>query len=320
MKKYFFIFFIAANLFALFQDEELEQMWSMIEDINHPTLEEYQLIENYLSAGKRTYLDDLRKSDQIKTHHERLNLILKFKLLGPNQTMPFYKKFDFNITELTERRCIVLFSSANGIYPTKLKKLLKEIEDCGFSGHVLVRIGGFPNTEFGGMKICHVPYSFKVAFLQEAKRLGFKEILWIDLAIHPLNDFETVFSEIQSKGYFFTNVGTLWDNSPTHLPNAAKVLNINPDQYSQIPHISSSMIGLNMENMQAIELLETWYRETEKVYPYITWWPEELSLSVIAWRLGCKPFIRFGNWVCGESEQFQLENRPTIQFYIDALR
>ncbi len=112
----------------------------------------------------------------------------------------------------------------------------------------------------------------------------------------------------------------LADNGASHLPQAATALGISPDLYDRIPHISSSMIGLNMENEKASLLLESWYRETGKGYPCLTWWPEELSLSAIAWQLGCPPTLPFGDFVCMESEQFQLETRPKVAFYLDAQR
>lgn len=316
MKGYFLIFFAVSRIFASFYDEELEEVWSQIKDINHPTLDEYQLMDRYLSTGARPYLDVLSNSDFMEVYRGRLKSILNFRLVGPSDQPPIFEKYDFG----PEEKCIVLFGSSNGIYPKKARKLLKEIENCGYGGHVLLRIGGFPKTESGGLKICHVPYAFKVAFLQEARELGYKKVLWIDLAIHPLTGFDEIFSEIESNGYFFTTVGSLRDNFHSHLPQAALAVGVTPDLYNQIPHISSSMIGLDMENSQAIQLLEEWYQETEKVYPSMTWWPEELSLSVISWRLGCRPLAWFGNLVCAESEQFQLETRPTVQFYLDGAR
>jgi len=81
------------------------------------------------------------------------------------------------------------------------------------------------------------------------------------------------------------------------------------------------MIGLNMKHPKAVQLLENWFVEAENVYPFITCWPEELSLSVIAWRLGCQPYGWFGNTVCGEHELHmpQVRMRP-LEFYIDARR
>lgn len=317
MKWWLFIFWISSQLFASL-DTELEKIWSQIEDICNPTLADYRLIDHYLAQGKRPYLDILRKSDHVELYRERLKAIFNFRLIGPKNESPIFEDHKFRDT--TEPRAILLYSSSNGIYPKKARQLLEEIENSGYSGHVLLRIGGFPNISNGGLKICHVPYSFKVAFLQEARLFGFKKVLWLDLAIHPLGSFDTIFREIDEKGYFFTTVGKLSDNAISHLGIAAEALGIAPNLYDQIPHLSSSMIGLNLEDEKAVRLLETWYEETEKVIPCMTWWPEELSLAVSAWTAGCPPTMPFGNFCCGESEQFQLENRPNVEFYLDGRR
>jgi len=314
IKKIFLLLFITFHPLYPFQDNELVELWSSIADVTNPTIEEYKAIEKYLKDGKRAYLEPL-------AYHDRFIRIRNLHLIGTNNEMPIFEKHSFNINEKSKNRCIVLFASYNGIYPNKARKLLAELEECGYSGHVLLRIGGFPNLENGGLKICYVPYAFKVAFLKEAQWLGYGEILWLDTAMHPLTNLELIFSEIKEKGYFFTDVGFLSDNMSTHLPEAAASLAITTDHYSQIPHISSGVFGVNMENDKAVQLLENWFAETENVIPYITCWPEELSLSVIAWRLQCKPYSWFGNCVCGEHElQMPIIRQRPLQFYIDPIR
>jgi len=313
IKRIGFLLVIVLQAFA-FQDAELTRLWYSIEDITNPTMEEYEKIETYLREGRRAYLDPL-------AHHNRITLIKNLKLIGVNGEMPIFEKHSFKINKDSKTRCIVLFGSYNGIYPQKTRNLLKELEKCGYSGHVLLRIGGFPDLENGGLKICHVPYAFKVAALREAQRLGYEEILWLDTALHPLTNLETIFSVIKERGFFFTSVGFLSDNMSTHLLSAAEFLGVTSAQYQQIPHISSSMIGLNMKCPEAIQLLRNWHAKTEEVYSNITCWPEELSLAVIAWRLHCAPYSWFGNYVCGEHELEipAIWQRP-LQFYIDPIR
>lgn len=308
-----FLLLVVQSLFS-FHDEELEKLWSSITDINHPTVEEYQAIEQYLREGERPYLAPFGD-------HDRVQRIRGLQLIGPNNELPLFEQHSLNVTQETEGRCILIYASYNGIYPDKARNLLTELGTCGYSGHVLIRIGGFPDLEQGGLKLCHVPYAFKVAFLKEAQRLGYKEVLWLDTALHPLTDLELIFKTIKEKGYFFTNVGLLSDNRSTHLSSAAQELGIAAEQYHSIPHISSSIIGLNLLNGRAVRLLKSWHEAAEKVYPFITCWPEELSLSIIAWRLQCKPYGWFGNNVCAAHElnMPDVRQRP-LQFYIDPIR
>ncbi len=298
-----------------YMDEELKHLWSSVVDITHPTLDEYRLIENYISYGERPYLTELY------FRHSRIKMIRNFKLIGPEGQMPIIEKYSFNVTEKTKQRCILLFTSPNGIYPQKARRVLSEIEKCGYSGHVLLRIGGFPNTEFGGLKLAHVPYAFKVAFLREAQLLGYKEVLWIDTAIHPLTDLELVFKEIETHGYFLLWIGSLASGERLHYLSAAKSLGISKDSYEHIRHISSAMIGLKMDHPQAIRCLESWYRATQRVYPNISGYPEELGLSVSAWRAKCTPYSWLGEIVCAESELPSiLQERPRLQVYLDTQR
>ncbi len=298
-----------------YSDEELQQLWASIADINHPTLEDYRRIEHYIREGNRPYLADLY------IYPSRIKIIRNLVLIGSDDKMPYTEKHSFNIDAKTNRRCILLYASSNGIYPQKARNILSELEKAGYSGNVLVQIGGFPNTEFGGIKLCHVPYAFKVAFLREAQLLGYKEILWLDTAIHPLTNLEMVFEQIANKGWFLTSVSSLTGNASAHYPNAAQSLGITRDLYDEIPHISSAIIGLNMENHQAVRLLEDWLKQTERVYPNINGFPEELSLSVTAWRAKCVPYSWFGTITCAQSElPWILQERPTLQFYLDAIR
>lgn len=317
--------FAAFSSLYSYQDEELNRLWNSIADINHPTLEEYQLFEQYLQNGERPYLNGFRQSlltlgDLKSGCLTRLNLMQNFMLIGPNQEMPIIETHCINSDPESKKRCIVLFGSYNRVYPDKVRTLLSELQLCGYAGHVLLRIGGFPNMQNGGLKLCHVPYAFKAAALREAQMLGYKEVLWIDSALHPLSALEIIFSIIRIKGYFFISVGSLKDNLPCLLPDAASSLEITPELYDRIPHLSSCLIGLNFENQKVVQFLESWLIETEKVYPNITWFPEELSFSVAAWRLQCTPFSWLGTFVCNENELLQLKKRPLIHFYLDSLR
>ena len=291
-----------------FYDAELEEVWKSVSNIYHPTLHDYQLFENYLSTARRSYLDYFRSETNPKFQR-----LFDFKFVGEYGEVPIFEKHAFNVNENDMERCILLYSSYNGVYPKKTRKLLAEIEESGYRGHVLVRIGGFPNVANGGLKICHVPYAFKIAFFREAQLRGYKNVLWIDSAIHPLTEFSFTFKHIQDNGYFFTAVATLKDHAPSHNPKAAESLGINESFYEKIYHISTSIVGFNMENKVATQFLDEWYQETERVYPCITLYPEEVAFAVIAWRLKCIPPYSFYHVVC-QGKDFEILDRPIADF------
>ncbi len=308
-----------------FYDVELEHVWNSVSDINHPTLEDYRLFETYLSTARRSYLDYfLPETKQGKVKFIRL---FDFKFVGENDEAPIFEKHVFHVDENDKERCILLYASYNGIYPNKVRKLLSEIKQSGYRGHVLVRIGGFPNVAHGGLKICHVPYAFKVAFFREAQLLGYKNVLWNDSAIHPLTDYAFTFNEMDARGYFFTAIGTLQTTAPYHNPEAALSLGVDVNQYDKIYHISTGLIGLNMGKTEVKQLLDNWYNETQRVYPCITLYPEELAFSVLASRLQCIPYSWFYHFVCEEKEFYNLNvpiadlmRQRQLNFFLDFQR
>ncbi len=313
------------ELTAPYLDDELKALWASIPDLERPTMEDYKAIDGYLELGKRPYLKPLYDSLEemepaIRSSYERrLHLIRNFKLVG-EEKWPLFEKHCLQTEDGDLDRCVLLYGSQNGIYPEKTWMLLNELKKCGYRGHVFLRIGGFPNTPNGGLKICQVPYSFKAAFLKEAQLLGYKNVLWLDTALHPLTNLDSVFDEIESNGYFLTCVGTLEDNAFSHLPAASEALQLDPLFYPQIKHLSSSLIGLNFSNENSASLLNLWLETIEQAFPNSTWFPEELSLAAAAWRTGCLPHWSFGDVVCAQNELDQIYNRFDLQFFLDTIR
>ncbi len=276
-----------------FLDLEIEELWASLDDLYYPTLNDYKKIDAYLKT-KRDYLASY---EQCKGQR-----ILNFQLLGPDDILPVLEKHSINVTEKTKHRCVLIYASQNGVYPEKARDLLQDLKLNGYSGHVLLQIGGFPDTPFGGLKLCHIPYAFKVAYFDYARRLGYKEVVWMDTSLHLPSNLELIFSEIQKRGYFLTSPGSLDDNPPSHWPETALSMGVSVEMSPDIPHIWSGLIGFNMDNYQAIQLLEGWLKETEKGTSSIAGFPE-LSLSILAWRIGMKPVLRTGAILCNACEK-----------------
>jgi len=103
----------------------------------------------------------------------------------------------------------------------------------------------------------------------------------------------------------------------------SNAMGISTDLHNQIPHLSSGAIGINMDFERPAQLVDAWYGEAEKVIPFMNWFPEELSFSIIAWKLGLVPCHSFGEVACSEKEMIEAMPylpRPGIQFYLDELR
>ena len=180
--------------------EIVDDIYSNITDLNNPTIEELQGLEEFLKNGERLYLNPIGKAPNKRNCRT-------IKLVGENGEEPIRKLFTVNTTLEDKKRCIVLYASFNYPYPEKVKLMASELKKCGYKGHILLRIGGYPNMQNEGLKLAHIPYSRQIASLLELRSLGYTEILWIDTAMKPLNDVENIFKPIRQTGRFYSSDG-----------------------------------------------------------------------------------------------------------------
>lgn len=322
-------FLWSSLLFAFYSNPELERLWGAISNINNPTLSDYFLINEFFKNSEKPYLDPLRVSmgldslENIEGYRRRFRQFFEFNFIGPQNQMPLFEIHKINERKETEKRCVLIYASYNRLYPSRAHRLLLDLEKAGYSGHVLLRIGGFPNTPYGGLKICHIPYAFKVAFFREAQNLGYQHVLWLDTSLHPLDNLERIFSEIEEKGYFVMSSCSLRKSLVGYMDSAMKALSLNETICEKIPHISSPIFGLNYEYGEVNSFLNEWMAETENVYPYMSLFHEELSLSVVAWHHSMKPQYSPWDIYCLDQEviePYKLGGRPFLHFYIDSTR
>lgn len=325
MYKLLFLLFCSifnSQLFSYEGEENVNEVFSDIVDINHPTLDEYKKIEQFLLTGNRPYLAPILVPPPTGGYESERRSCRRLKLVGKNNEMPIHEIYHYNVSPDDKERCIIIYGSYNYPYPGKVQVLLSELKKCGFRGHVIWRIGGYPNLAEGGLRLCHIPYSWKLASLLEARHLGYRYILWLDLAMHPLWDLEGIFETIAKNGYLCTEAGFPLDypyGLGQHLPNAIRALNVSLDQLPLIRHLSSQIIGLDTANHHVNQFLDEWLKETLKVETCINWYPEELCYSVVAWRNNIRPTCHFGEVVFTRAN-YSKEIRWNRQFYWDENR
>lgn len=313
--------FLLVTLYAYEGEEEVEEMFSKIIDISNPTFDEYLMIQNFLRYGKRPYLGILDGFDATN-HKELLKGHRYLKLVGDNNEMPLFEIYHVGACPYNGR-CIVLYSSYNIPYPDKARKLIDELQQAGYQGDILLRIGGYPNMREEGIKLCHIPYSWKVAMIKEAQLLGYDSVMWLDTSMHPLTNLSTIFSIIEDEGHFFITGVTLgFEYNQMHCCHEKKALTalrVTDEELNAIPHIWSCVLGFSTKNTQAVKTLNDWLEETKKVESSITPYPEEPTLSVCAWKnnLKTKPCDWF---VCHEAIYENLKSSQNCHFIFDTKR
>ncbi len=300
-------------------DDELTGLWDSLSNINNPTWEDYKKVEYYLRYGDRPYLDvvfdyrienagDPPIGDEGRQYRYWYRMLQGMMLVGPSQEMPSVQIMALGGAPKGDRsRCIVLYASfdsdnkyRNVAYQKRLFNIIEDLKTNGYRGHVLCRLGGFPLVERGGIRLVHVPYSFKLLSILEASLLGYENVLWLDCSVHPVNNLDAVFKGIAQGGaMLFTNAVYLDYEYRLHLYPETSIYSsgLDVEQLSAIPHIPSCAMGFSFNHPATHRLIWEWYSLSTQVYPAMTLYPEEFILSVAAWRTGVKPTASIYNYM-----------------------
>lgn len=250
-------------------------VYSEISSLTNPTLEDLHKIQQYLTYGKRSiihYLDDYQPNAR------------NFKIIGTSpEEQPQYGEIAVNCDENDRENCIVVYASFNKNYPRGLKRLVNFVKNSDFRGHILYRIGGWPDIEGGSLDLAHVPYAFKVSFLREAQAKGFKRAFWLDTAILPVVSLNKIFDMIQEKGYF--SMGNSHNIGPYMSHYALNAFGITLEQANEIPSCSAGITGLDFTTDIGMTILERWYAAAKNKVAFFSPRSDQNALSVILYYL-----------------------------------
>ena len=282
--KFFKLAFCFHIIFAAFlcaQASEEDQVYSQIQDIYHPSLDDYRLIQNYLTNGVRSNIQRL---------NDYLPNARNFKIIGDSpEELPQTGLVTVNCDESLKENCIITYSSFNKNYPRGMKRLVNLVAQSDFIGHVLYRLGGWPNAEGGSLVLAHVPYAFKVSFLKEAQRLGYKRAFWLDTAIVPVVSLNEIFKIIEEKGYFI--MGNSHNIGPYMDPRAAKALGIPMEETFDVPSCSAGIFGVDFTNEKGLQIVDAWYKAAFDKDAFFSPRSDQNALSVILYQSGIHDLV-----------------------------
>jgi hypothetical protein len=164
----------------------------------------------------------------------------------------------------------------------------------------LVRVGGYPLLEHGGIKLAHIPYSFKVLSFLEAELLGYDSALWIDSAMAPTQNINFIFDIIKEEGHFFLQNGQtlIHDYHEKLLPDLTlDSWGLQKRHLKKIPHIVSGIMGVSFHHDLGRDFLCNWYARTAQTLPSISLYPEEFLVCLACWELNIRPWGKIGDFL-----------------------
>jgi hypothetical protein len=118
-----------------------------------------------------------------------------------------------------------------------------------------------------------VPYAFKVHAFLEARKKGYKKALWLDSPIYCKKNIEPVWNYINDTGYLF--VHSYWKIGQWCTQEALVKHGITRDEGMNIFDNWACIIGLNFENKDANDFLDSWYEASKDGVSFIGPWTVE---------------------------------------------
>lgn len=253
-------------------------VYQEISSLCDPTLDDLHKVQDYLTHGERSIIRDLKDYEPNARN---------FKMIGTApEEQPQYGDIAVNCSEDERENCLVVYASFNKNYPRGLKRLVNFVKNSDFRGHILYRIGGWPNIAGGSLALSHVPYAFKVSFFKEAQVKGFKRVLWLDTAILPVVSLNEIFDMIQKTGYFC--MGNSHNIGPYMTSPAIDAFGITFDEANEIPSCSAGITGVDFTTDVGKTIIDRWYAAAQNKVAFFSPRPEQNALSIILHSLGLK--------------------------------
>lgn len=146
--------------------------------------------------------------------------------------------------------CVINFAKG-AWYPRGQARLGQSLRDVGYTG-------GFYgwNDEHALMVPPHEmqPYAFKIGAFQEAKRLGYRKILWCDAAVFAIKSIQPIFDHIEREGHVFFQSGfncAQWTSDA-----CLSAMAVNRDEAEKMTMYMACCMGLDLDNQRSSEFLD----------------------------------------------------------------
>jgi hypothetical protein len=262
-----------------------EDLREKIVDPQDISMEEYRQIQERFALVSENELPPM-------ITNRCLFFFKSFKFVGDSSSeSPVFKIVHLNNSS-DKKNCIVLYASYNSPYPENILRVISTLEEKGFDGHVIYRIGGYPNLKNGSLKTMDVPYAFKVCALQEADSLGYQNLLWVDCSMTPIRDLKPLFEIIETKGYFAITSGSTIkaevDNGRIN-QKAFSAMKIPYSSSSLASHITTPLFGLNTHSHIGREILRSLGEMAEEGSAFFCDWVDEAPISAVLYHMELKP-------------------------------
>lgn len=250
-------------------------VYQELSSLTSPTIEDLHRVQHYLTYGERSIIKELKDYES-----NARNL----KIIGDTpEEQPQYGNIAVNCEENDRENCLIIYTSFNKNYPRGLKRLVDFVKNSDFKGHVIYRLGGWPDIAGGSLALAHVPYAFKSSLFKEVRSMGFKRAFWLDTSILPVVSLNLLFDMIKENGYFA--MGNSHYIGPYCNSLTLNAFGITDEEANRIPSCSAGITGIDFTTEIGNTILNQWYRAAENKVAFFSPRSDQNALSIILHKL-----------------------------------
>jgi hypothetical protein len=255
---------------------EFEIDYSFIKDINNPSSEELKSLQSMLKDNPRRialkpYLDDIT------------DVTCDINFIDPKEEQPIkLEKFYVNTGPDDLEKVIISFASFNRNYPKGLERLKNLILKSDFKGHLITRLGGWPNIEDGSLRHSHIPYAFKVCFFKEVAKLGYKKILWLDSSIVPIENLNIIFEKLDKEKYL--TVANWHTVGPYSNPDFLNQFEVSLNIANKVVSCQACVVGFDFSSKIGLRLFTQWFSSALTPFGFFSKRADQNALSLIFYK------------------------------------
>lgn len=132
-------------------------------------------------------------------------------------------------------------------------RLNSSLNSVGYSGGRLIYSGRLPE---GSPTHQENPYAFKIYAIEQALKLGYKQILWVDSSLYPVRPLDDIINYINDKGFYMFRTGYNLAHSVSD--RTLKYAGIDRDIAERITEYASGCVGLNFNKLDSKAVFDTW--------------------------------------------------------------
>lgn len=250
-----------------------------ISNWTNPSYDDWRLIQQFMEK-KLAFLEQTPPSQRpfpkayLNTEfYSWIVRRLKFQFVEEGGKKPIFKIEYFGNDPSKKNKCVICYSSFPHGTPRKdyyqgISYIIKGLQHSHFDGHFIYRVGGCPNVENGRLRYVDVPYAFKPFMFEEAKLLGYKNILWLDACCIPLKSLDPIFEHIQREGLCYFSLGSLtW--KPFHKGLKYLMPRFGISEQKEYEWNTTQIVGINVDHPKGNLLLNEWLKTAEQKVPLI---------------------------------------------------